>query len=83
VSVDAIAWSADGALIATASEDGYVRLWDAASHALVGELPGHDTTIPGTGARTLGGLAFAPDGRTLYVSGAPGGTPGIAAHALG
>ncbi|MBI2393526.1 MAG: hypothetical protein HYV09_28360 [Deltaproteobacteria bacterium] len=38
-SVNAVAWSADGALIATASSDRSVRLWDGSTFALRATLP--------------------------------------------
>ena len=78
VDVQEIAWSQH---IATASEDGYVRIWNT-THEVIMELPGHDTTIPGTGARNLHGLVFSPDGRTLYVGGAPAGTHAVTAYAI-
>lgn len=81
IAVQAIAWSAND-LLATASEDGYVRLWNGTNHELVGELPGHDTTIPGTGARSLNGLEFSPDGGVLFVGGAPAGAHALSAYLL-
>jgi len=82
IGVHAIAWSTAG-LIATASEDGYVRLWRAATRELGGELPGHDTAIPGTGARSLNGLAFAPNGDVLFVGAAAPGARALSAYLLG
>jgi len=81
IAVHEIAWH--GQRIATASEDGYVRIWDAATRELVEELAGHDTTIPGTGARNLHGLAFSQDGALLYVGGAPVGTRAVTAYTVG
>jgi WD40 repeat protein len=83
VGVQALAWSPDGERIATASEDGWVRIWHVGTREVLVELPGHDTTIPGTGARSLHGLVFAPDGRELFVGGAPVGTHAVSAYALG
>lgn len=51
------AFSADGALLATASGDHSARLWDAASGALLYTLDGHDDSV----IRAL----FAPDGKHL------------------
>jgi WD40 repeat protein len=81
IGVGAIAWSRAG-LVATASEDGYVRLWRAETRELVGELPGHDTTTPGTGARSLHGLAFSPNGDVLFVGGGPPGEHVLSAYLL-
>lgn len=80
IAVHEIAWH--GERIATACEDGYVRIWNAVTRELIQELSGHDTTIPGTGARNLHGLAFSPDGTLLYVGGAPAGTRAVTAYAV-
>jgi WD40 repeat protein len=69
-------------MIATASDDGYVRLWDGTTREKLGELPDHDTTTPGTGARSLSGVAFSPDGKVLFVGSAPAGTHAISAYLL-
>ena len=53
----------DGAWIVAAAADELVHVWDVASGAQIMTLPGNDH---------LGGLACAPDGRRIAVSG-PGG----------
>ncbi|HEY3860678.1 MAG TPA: serine/threonine-protein kinase [Verrucomicrobiae bacterium] len=55
--VGGLAFSPDGTLLASASMDGTVKLWDCASAKETGTLPGHleETT----------GVTFSPDGRTL------------------
>ncbi|MFO1094280.1 MAG: serine/threonine-protein kinase, partial [Planctomycetaceae bacterium] len=56
--------SPDGSVLATASQDGVVRLWDLASRQLAGELRGHD--------RDVNDVAFSADGRRLISSGEDG-----------
>ena len=60
-----VAWSSDGALIATAGSDGVIRLWDAATGAHRLGLHGHRTFVDK--------VRFSPDGSTL-ASVAPDGT---------
>ena len=60
-----MAFSPDGQTLATASEDGTVKLWQVLDGAQVGsELSAHEGP--------LYGLAFSPDGRTLGTVGANG-----------
>ena len=56
----AVAWSPTGSIIASGSgyAGGPIRLWDAASGRLLGELPGHTSWICE--------LIFAADGQRLY-----------------
>ena len=56
-SVLRVAYSPDGALIATGGEDTTVRLWDAKTKKLLATLKGHTGDV--------NGLAFSPDGKTL------------------
>lgn len=56
-SVYGVAWSPDGNVLATCSEDRTVRLWDAANGQLLRELTGHTHRIDG--------VAWSPDGKLL------------------
>jgi hypothetical protein len=68
--INGIAWSPDGALIATASDDETVKLTEVASGDVVVTLFWDDNSEVNTGARAV---AFSPDGKTL-LSGMDHGT---------
>jgi WD40 repeat protein len=55
--VDAVAFSPDGRTIATGSDDGTARLWDAATGQAIGSALDHGGTVFA--------VAFSPDGKTL------------------
>ncbi|GAA0971904.1 hypothetical protein GCM10009555_024050 [Acrocarpospora macrocephala] len=59
--VRAVAYSSDGAILATASDDGTVRLWDTATRRPLGRPLAHDNDVYA--------VAFSPDGKTLATAG--------------
>lgn len=61
LSVTKVQTSPDGSLVATASADGAIRLWDAETMAARGELKGHGAAVFG--------LAFSADGSKLVTTG--------------
>src|SRR5262249_44047786 len=58
---DAVAFSPDGRLLATAGSDGIVGLWSVTTGAELGQVGGP--------AERLTAVAFSPDGRMLAASG--------------
>ncbi|MGP3924688.1 nSTAND1 domain-containing NTPase [Streptomyces sp. 8N616] len=56
-SVNAVAFSPDGKLLATGSSDHTVKLWNAADHRLLATLRGHTDLVLS--------VAFSPDGKLL------------------
>ena len=56
-----MAFSPDGRLLASAGDDGTVRLWDPATGAGLATLTGHTDTVDA--------VAFSPDGRRLASAG--------------
>ena len=64
----AVEFSPDGALLASASQDGVARLWDPANGDLVSKLEGHDAAVDF--------IAFDPTGSRL-ITGSDDGTARI------
>ncbi len=65
--VNGLALSPDGSILASATEDGFVRLWNPSDNSLIRTLDG----APGP----LAGLDFSPDG-TALAAGSTGSTGG-------
>jgi WD40 repeat protein len=59
--VFSVAFSPDGATLASASRDNMVRLWDVATGEIVHTLTGHTNSVFS--------VAFSPDGTTLASAG--------------
>lgn len=64
----AVAYSPDGRTVASAGDDGTVRLWRSAAP----DRWRPDPRVLRHGDTALNGLAFSPDGRSLVVGGADG-----------
>ncbi|AWM39763.1 WD domain, G-beta repeat [Gemmata obscuriglobus] len=58
----ALAFSADGAVVASGHDDGKLRFWDATSFALVGEVQAHPR-------KAISALAFSPNGKFVATAG--------------
>ena len=66
-SLRSVALSPDGTLIATATSDGFVRVWDGPSLDLLHEIPLGDTPIQGVAFVTNEHLAVTPEHGDLFV----------------
>jgi len=64
--LDAVVFSPDGQILATAGDDGTVRLWDVATHSQIG------APITASSGNGVDAVAFSPDGRILATAGGDG-----------
>jgi len=55
--IQSVAWNPDGTILATAPNDGTIKLWDAASGRFLNALVGHENGVFS--------VAWAPDGQRL------------------
>ena len=62
--IDTLAFSPNGQLLASGSSDGTVRVWDSASGNLKGVLASEP--------RNIQSVSFSPDGKTLTAGNADG-----------
>jgi WD40 repeat protein/rubredoxin len=63
--VRGVAWSPDGAIVATCATDKAIRLWDARTGGAVRVLPGAGVGNGEGHAAAVCSVAFSPDGRLL------------------
>jgi WD40 repeat protein len=59
--VTAVAFSPDGQILATGSDDKTIKLWDLQTGVEIATLSGHDSYVQS--------VAFSPDGKTLVSGG--------------
>ncbi|TDB89416.1 WD40 repeat domain-containing protein [Actinomadura sp. KC216] len=67
-SVEAMAFSPDGGILATAGYEGVTRLWDVRTRRKIGKPLGSPDTE--TGGHAINAVAFTPDGKRLVTAGA-------------
>lgn len=71
--VSRVKFSADGALVAAASHQGFVRVWNAKSHQQLFSLTAHDpATQPSIQRQAVWDFAFSPDAQLLAAASGDG-----------
>lgn len=63
--INRIAWSPDGAYLASPSRDGTIRIWDVSSGACLRVLQGAAGSVASVGWVPVDGVAWSPDGQRL------------------
>lgn len=65
LAVDAVTFSPDGKLLASAGHDDVIKLWDAATGTELRTLKGHGTFLFSLSSSFKNSVVFSPDSRTL------------------